>query len=104
MDFEKINASFRKQPVTKKFGEIELEFIPLSSSQRISLAQYAKQNGSDVTTVQAMVIVAGCTSLDDSHLEQVKNWDNDLLSDMSDFVTLLSGSDAEAGEEARKNS
>lgn len=103
MDIAALNAAFQMETHTKKVGGIELEFLPLTASQRVEVYKYARDNGTDITHIQAMTICEGCLSLSDSHLDDVKKWKPEVLGELSDFVQKISGVDKEASEEAEKN-
>ena len=103
MNFDELNAAFRMESRNKEAGGLELEFYPLTASQRIAVYQYAQTHSKDITHIQAMSICESCAELTLDNLEQVKLWKPEILGEFSDFVSELSGVKAEAAEDAEKN-
>ena len=103
MNFDELNAAFRMESQKKTVEGLELEFYPLTASQRIAVYQYAQKHSKDITHIQAMSICESCPDLSFDNLEQVKLWKPEILGEFSDFVSELSGVKTDAAEDAEKN-
>lgn len=78
-----------------------LYMVPMSTSNRLTLAGLIKNDNSDVTRYEAMAIVYCSVDLSLDDVEKVMTWPADLLSSLAGSAYAVSG--LGDSEEAEKN-
>ena len=100
--FEIAKSKTKEVPVGSKL----LPLRKMSTTDRLSMNGFLKEHRNDSTAVEAYVVISCCDLLSMDDLETVKRWDPDILKNVCDEASILSGlldgAEAETGKKSER--